>query len=221
MAHDTPTIAAQPRERTGTRFAQRLRKEGRLPAVIYGHKTDPVSISVDEKEMLIHLNSGNHIFNVEVKDGKNETCLVKDLQFGFLGDNVIHMDLTRVNLDEEVHVQVHLNFTGKSEESQKAGAIISHPLTELEIACKANAIPDEIKVDTSKMEGAIMTVGEIEMPPGIRTDVDPSTPVVLISFLHEEEAEGEEVEVGGDTAASPEVITEAKEDDSTEAKSEK
>ena len=53
MAHETPTITAQTRERTGSRFSQRLRKSGRLPAVIYGHKSDPVSISVDEKEMLL------------------------------------------------------------------------------------------------------------------------------------------------------------------------
>ena len=216
MAQETPTITAQPRERTGTRFSQRLRKSGRLPAVIYGHKSDPVSISVDEKEMLTHLHHGSHVVNVTIEGGKSETCLVKDLQFGYLGDNVIHLDLARVDLDEEVHVQVHLNFIGKSEESQKAGAIESHPITELEVICKVSAIPGEIKVDTSKMEGAIYTAGEIELPPGVRTEVKPDTPVVTISFIHEEEAVGEEVEVDADAAPEPEVITETKPEEKKE-----
>ena len=218
MAQETPTITAQPRERTGTRFSQRLRKSGRLPAVIYGHKSDPVSISVDEKEMLIHLHHGSHVVNVTIEGGKTETCLVKDLQFGYLGDNVIHLDLARVNLDEEVHVQVHLNFTGKSEESQKPGAIVSHPITELEVICKVSAIPGEIKVDSSNMEGAIFTVGDIELPPDVRTEIKPDTPVLTVSFIHEEEAVGEEVEISPDGASEPEVITETKPEETKEGK---
>lgn len=218
MAYDTPTITAQTRERTGSRFSQRLRKSGRLPAVIYGHKSDPVSISVDEKEMLFHLHNGSHVVNVTVEGGKTETCLVKDLQFGFLGDNVIHLDLARVDLDEEVHVQVHLRFTGSSTEAKKAGAIISHPITELEVVCKVNAIPEDIKVDTSQMEGTTFTVGEIELPAGVRTEVKPDTPVMTISFIHEEEAVGEEVEVGGDETAEPEVITDTKPEETKEDK---
>ena len=70
MSNDTPTITAQPREHTGTRFSRRLRESGRLPAVIYGHKTDPVSISVDEKEVLTHLRHGSHVINVEVEGGQ-------------------------------------------------------------------------------------------------------------------------------------------------------
>lgn len=210
MAHETPTITAQTRERTGTRFSQRLRKAGRLPAVIYGHKSDPVSISVDEKEMLLHLHHGSHVVNVTIEGGKTETCLVKDLQFGYLGDNIIHLDLARVDLDEEVHVQVHLNFTGSSPEAQKPGAIVSHPVTELEVICKVNAIPGDIRVDTSQMEGTIFTVGEIELPPGVRTEVKPDTPVLTISFIHEEEAVGEEVEVADVATSEPEVITETK-----------
>lgn len=216
MAHETPTITAQTRDRTGTRFSQRLRKAGRLPAVIYGHKSDPVSISVDEKEMLLHLHHGSHVVNVTIEGGKTETCLVKELQFGYLGDNIIHLDLARVDLDEEVHVQVHLNFIGKSTEAQKVGAIVSHPITELEVICKVSAIPGEIKVDSSKMEGTIFTVGDIELPSSVRTEVKPDTPVLTISFIHEEEAVGEEVEVADVTTSEPEVITETKPEETKE-----
>ncbi len=218
---DTPTISATSRERTGTRYSQRLRKQGRLPAVIYGHKKTPLSVSIDEKEILILLHGGAHVLEVKVEGGSKETCLVKDLQFGYLGDNVIHVDFARVNLDEEVTVNVHLNFVGEPELAKKAESILSHDITELEVICKVNAIPEEIRVDLTAMgEATLFTVGQIELPAGLKATADPELPVCHISFIHKEEAEGEEVEV--DTgAAEPEVITEAKTDDDAKKESDK
>ena len=209
----TPSITATTRERTGSRYAQRLRKQGRLPAVIYGHETDPVSISVDEKEMLIHLKHGTHVLSLNVEGGSKETCLVKELQFGYLGDNVIHVDFARVDLDEEVNVHVHLNFVGEPASARKTGAILSHDLTELEVVCRVNEIPVEIKVDLNLMEEAtVLTVSQVPLPPGLRATTNPGTPVAHISFVHKEEAVGEEVEVVPG-AEEPEVITEAKPDE--------
>lgn len=209
----TPSITATTRARTGSRYAQRLRKQGRLPAVIYGHETDPVSISVDEKEMLTHLKHGTHVLSLNVEGGSKETCLVKELQFGYLGDNVIHVDFARVDLDEEVHVHVHLNFVGEPASARKTGAILSHDLTELEVICRVNEIPDEIKVDLNLMgEATVLTVSEVPLPPGLRATTHPGTPVAHISFVHKEEAVGEEVEVVPG-AEEPEVITEAKPDE--------
>ena len=209
----TPSITATTRARIGSRYAQRLRKQGRLPAVIYGHETDPVSISVDEKEMLTHLKHGTHVLSLNVEGGSKETCLVKELQFGYLGDNVIHVDFARVDLDEEVHVHVHLNFVGEPASARKTGAILSHDLTELEVICRVNEIPDEIKVDLNLMgEATVLTVSEVQLPPGLRASTNPSTPVAHISFIHKEEAVGEEVEVVPG-AEEPEVITEVKSDE--------
>jgi len=211
MSHETPTVKAQKRERIGTRYAQRLRKAGRLPAVIYGHKQEPFHVSVEEKEILTHLHHGIHVMNMEVEGGEKQTCLVKDIQFGYLGDNVIHLDLARVNLDEEVHVNVHLHFVGEPKDAKIPGAIVSHPLNDLEVICKVSAIPDEIRVDLSEMEQSI-TVGDLELPPSVRTEVDPETTVAMISYVAEEEAEGEEAEVG-EEVAEPEVISEAKDEE--------
>ena len=216
----TPSITATTRERTGSRYAQRLRKQGRLPAVIYGHRTDPVSISVDEKEMLTHLKHGTHVLSLNVEGGSKETCLVKELQFGYLGDNVIHVDFARVDLDEEVHVHVHLNFVGEPASARKTGAILSHDLTELEVICRVNEIPDEIKVDLNLMgEATVLTVSEVPLPPGLRATTNPSTPVAHISFVHKEEAVGEEVEVVPG-AEEPEVITDVKSDEAEPGKGE-
>lgn len=215
MSHDTPTVKAQKRERIGSRYAKRLRSSGRLPAVIYGHKQDPVHVSVEEKEILTHLHHGIHVMNMEVEDGEKQTCLVKDIQFGYLGDNVIHLDLARVDLDEEVHVNVVLHFVGEPKGAKEPGAMVSHPVNDLEVICKVSAIPEEIRVDISQMEQSI-TVADIELPAGVRTEVDPETTLAMISYVAEEEAEGEEVEVGeGDV--EPEVISEAKDDDEGES----
>jgi large subunit ribosomal protein L25 len=208
MAHQTPTIKATPRERVGSRYAQRLRKLGLLPGVIYGHKANPQPISVNEKETLNALKHGAHVVNVAVEGQQPETCLVKDLQFGYLGDNVIHIDFARVDLNEEVSVNVQLKFVGTPEAAKKPGAIMTHPMTQLEVICKVAEIPDEIKVDISKME-EVLTVGEIQLPPGVRTKVSPYLLVAQITTVLEEVAvapEAAEVAV----VAEPEVITEKK-----------
>ena len=208
MAHEIPTISVSKRERCGSRYAERLRKGGRLPAVIYGHKIDPVHVSVDEGEILTLVSHGIHAMHLDL-GGNRETCLVKDLQYGYLGDNVVHVDFTRVNMDEEVTVHVHITFVGTSTEAGKTDAILRHDLTELAVNCKVLEIPEDIKVDLSKMEGTHLTAGELPLPPEVKLAEDVGAIVASVSFLRkEEEAEGEEVEVDVDAAGEPEVIVE-------------
>ena len=215
MSHETPTIAAQARQRTGSRYAQRLRKAGQLPAVIYGHQQDPAHVSVNAKEVVQHLQHGAHVMNIEVDGAKHETCLVKDLQFGYLGDDLIHIDFARVNLDEEVTVLVHLKFTGEPKAAEEDNAIVNYDVTELEVVCKVTDIPDEIKVDLSEVENTL-NVSDIALPAGLKATMDPDLSVVHVSYVAEEEPEAEEVEVGAEAAAEPEVISEAKEEEGDE-----
>lgn len=215
MAHETPVIKASSRDRLGSRYAQRLRKTGQLPGVIYGHKADPVAISVDEKETLTILKHGAHVVNVSIEGKPAETCLVKDLQFGYLGDNVIHIDFARVDLNEEVEVNVHLRFTGSPEAAKKPGAVLSHPMSQIEVVCKVSEIPGEIKVDISKMED-VFTVGELVLPPGVRTKMNPHQIVAQITLVAEEVASAGEAAEPGAASAEPEVITEKKEEEKSE-----
>ncbi len=213
--HETPTINAQNRDRLGSRYAQRLRKSGRLPAVIYGHQSNPVAVHLDEKETLGLLHHGVHVLNVSIEGGQTETCLVKDLQFGYLGDNVIHVDLARVDLDEEVEVHVHLSFFGTPASSKKPGAILTHDITELEIVCKVRDIPDDLRVDLTSMED-MFCVSDLKLPEGIRCELDPETVIARIGFVAEEVATGEAAEAGAVT--QPEVITAKKEEGEGEEK---
>ncbi len=221
MKHETPKIEAERREKVGTIYSRRLRKTGRLPAVIYGHKKDPVAVSVDEKEIITHLHHGTHVLDIAVKGADSETVLVKDLQFGYLGDDVVHIDFARVNLEEEVSVMVHLTFVGTPHAAAQAGAILSHDMTSMEVVCRVTDIHEEIKVDLTLMgEGTLVTVGDVELPSGVRAAVEPTTPVSHISFVKkEEEAVGEEAEVAPE-GAEPEVITEAKPEDAGKAATE-
>jgi len=222
MKHETPKIDATRREKIGTSYARRLRKSGRLPAVIYGHKKDPIAVSVDEKEILLHLHHGTHVLDIEVQGSAAQTVLVKDLQFGYLGDNVVHIDFARVDLEEEVHVQVAITFVGEPHAASQAGAILTHDLMSLEVICRVSQIPEEIRADLTHMgEGTVLTVSQIELPTGVRTSMSPDTPVSHISFVKkEEEAVGEEVEVVED-GTEPEVITEAKAEEGEAAKGKK
>jgi large subunit ribosomal protein L25 len=209
MKHETPTIGAVKRARTGSRYAQRLRQQGQLPAIIYGHGTDPLSVSVDEKTVLTLLRQGAHAIKLDVEGGV-ETCLVKNLQFGHLGDNVIHVDFTRVDLDEEVTVQVRLVFVGVPEEGKSADTVVSQDVDALSVTCRVQDIPDEIRVDLGKMEGLHLSASDIELPAGMKLADDPSMHVVGISTIRELEPEGEETIAAGEGEDQPEVITEAK-----------
>lgn len=209
MSASTPTLSAAPRDRIGTHATRRLRNTGRLPAVIYGHKKDPVSVSIDEKETLGILRHGAHVVNLSIEGGNVETCLIKELQFGFLGDNVIHIDFARVDLSEEVEVKVHIKFVGEPAGAKKPGMILSHDLTELEVLCTVANIPEEIIIDLSKMEETL-TVEELPLPEGIRAAMPGDTVVARLSELRggdEETGEAEEVVAEG---SEPEVIAETK-----------
>ena len=97
MSTEARSMKADIRNKTGTNATAALRKQGKLPAVIYGHKQEPVSIAVDTHDFVEGLHHGHRLFSIAM-GGKNETVLVKDLQYDYLGKDVIHADLIRVDL---------------------------------------------------------------------------------------------------------------------------
>lgn len=207
MSTDKISIKTEVRERTGTRFSQRLRNSGRLPGVVYGRNINPTSISVDEKELLGHLHAGARVIHLEIA-GNHETCLVKDLQFGYLGDNVIHVDFAKVNLEQIVTVNIPVTMTGMPKLASETGAMLETIRNEIEVECKVRDIPNEIKVDLTEM-GEALTVGDLEFPAGVTPTLEADKHIVHITFVKEEEAEGEEAQVDAE-GAEPEVITKDK-----------
>ena len=203
MAQETPKIEAKQRERVGTRYARRLRQEGRLPAVIYGHKSNPVAISVNETETLTHLRHGTIVMEVDIEGVGTETCLVKDLQFGYLGDDVVHVDFARVDLDETVTVMVSIDLHGQMTGSKKPGAIMVTDMTDIEVSCSVRNIPDRIRLDLGAFED-VATVADLEMPENVTPINAPEERIAHIQIQAEEEepASGEDAADGEAAAES-------------------
>ena len=197
-----PTIKAQVRERTGTRYAARTRAQGKLPAVIYGHKKDPVHIAVDAKAMVELLHHNAHLIDIDVA-GKSEPCLVKDIQWDHLGKHVIHVDLARVDLTEEVEVEIHVELIGQAVGLKEAGALLEQNTNTIQVKCRADAIPESLTHDVSELGvGDSLLVSGLTLPAGVTAVSDPDTLIAHLSVTKIVEEEEETVE-GED---QPEVI---------------
>ncbi|MEM0982642.1 MAG: 50S ribosomal protein L25 [Planctomycetota bacterium] len=174
MHEEAPLLSAKKRERLGSRYSRRVRDAGGLPAVVYGHKEDPVSISLDAHSALQMIMKGERVFTLEIEGGATETVLLKDLQYDYLGSNPVHADFARVDLNERVDVTVPLHFVGDAPGLKKAGAVMMHPISELDLECTVTNLPDSIEVDLSEMEaGDMIHASEVKLPKDtmvLRTD---------------------------------------------------
>ena len=213
MAKETPIVKVELRERLGTKYARRLRKHGRLPATVYGQKTKPISVSMDEKEILTNLHAGSLVMELDNGDGSPATVLVKDLQFGYLGDNLIHVDFARVDLKQIVTVMMRLEFVGQPKAASETGAILEIPRPEIEIECMVKDIPSSIVVDLTEVE-EIFTIGDLELPEGVKATLDPERHIAHVTIVAEEVEEAEGIAEGEEE--TPEVISESEEETTSE-----
>jgi len=210
-AHEIPTIEAASRDTVGTRAAQQVRTTGHIPAVIYGRKKDPLHVTTDSKTIQELIHHHAHVLNVDVA-GTVEPCLIKAVQWDHLGSEVIHLDLARIDLTEKVAVEVEIVLEGEPAALEEEGAILDQMLNMIEIECLATDIPESITVDVSQLElHQTIAIGDITMPEGVETTMDPETPVASISIVQEVEepeegevVEGEEPEVIGAAEAEGE-----------------
>ena len=208
MSQETPTLQANTREKLGTRYTTRLRKEGRLPAVVYGHGEDPAHVEFDAKAFNEAVHTGAHVYDVTI-DGKTDHCLLKAVQWDYMGREIIHADFTRVDLTEEVEVQVELVLTGEPKAAQASGVVLEHPITEITVKCAANKIPDNIEVDiTDVTDEAPIHVSDVTLPAGLTLISDGEGIVAQISVVKVKAAAEDE-----DGSAEPEVIEKGKAED--------
>lgn len=210
---DTVTLAVEKRDRTGSRYAQRARQAGKLPAVVYGHKEEPVSVALDSKDALSHIMKGEKVFEFDM-DGAKQHVILKDLGYDYLGNNIIHADFARVDLNERVDVKAHLKFVGDAKGLNTVGALMMHPNTEIELNCVVTNLPDSIEVDVSEMEvGDVIHASDVKLPLDtmkLVTDDDAIVAQIVLKALSTDD-DGEASEVSAE-GAEPEVITEKKED---------
>jgi large subunit ribosomal protein L25 len=210
-----PQLETFPRPGIGSRSAHQLRQQGLIPVVIYGHKQDPAHVAVNRKALTELLHHNAHLVDVTV-DGNTEHCLVKDIQWNNIGTEIIHLDLTRVDLNERVTVEVPLHFVGEAPGLKTAGAYLEHPLSDLEIECLATSIPDAINIDVSGLQvGEPISVADLKLPEGVTAVTDADT---IVAVIHVTTAEEVEVTPAEEVVGEPEVIGGKKEDDEAEEK---
>ena len=197
----TAQITAKPRNELGSRANKRLRDAGMLPGVIYGHKEAVVPVTLPKKEVVNHLSHGTHLFELGL-EGKNETVLVKEVQYDHLGLEVLHVDFARVSLDEKVEVTVPLELKGEPK-GEAEGGVLQQIVAELEIECLVTDIPSVIVHNVSEMKlDDVLHIKELKLPPGVKALQDEDQVVAQVKAIEEEAAPAEAAE----GAAEPEVI---------------
>jgi len=218
MSTEVVSIQAEPRERTGSRYARRVREAGRLPAIVYGHKQTPEAVSLDAKETVRSIAEGHKLFKISIS-GAEDTVLLKDIQFDHLGSNVLHIDLERVNLDERVQTSIPIKFKGEAPGLGAAGAVFLHPTTELEIECTVGNLEDAIIVDISEL-GVNETIhaSDVELPHQYQLLTDPDAVLAAVMIQQEEPEETDESAAAAGEMAEPEVISERRDEDENEDK---
>lgn len=207
MHAQTPVLDATKRDRLGSRYTQRLRDQGRLPAVVYGHKEQPVAVALDAREALAHIHKGEKVFQLRVEGADAQTVLLKDVQFDYLGTRIIHCDLARVSLSDRVTVRVPVRLIGEAPGLKHAGAILMHPTAELEIECVVTDIPDFVEVELATLDlGHAITAAEVRLPMStmkLKTDGH----AIVAQVIIQQEIKTEEQAVVEAGPAEPEVIT--------------
>ena len=167
---DTLTLPAERRERAGKGASRALRREGRIPAVIYGGKEDPITIHVEEKELVKQLMTG-HFMNSIVKidiGGDTVRTLPKDVALHPVTDRPTHADFLRLSRDATVEVSIPVVFTNEeASPGLKKGGVLNVVRHELDLVCAADKIPGEIEIDvTGKDVGESIHISEVSLPEG-------------------------------------------------------
>ena len=211
----TLLLNAELRDRKGSKAAAVLRKQGRIPAIVYGHKEEPVAISFDAHDFAEGLHHGNRLMDVKI-GRKKQKMLVKDIQYDYLGQNVIHTDLIRVDITEMVKVSVPIELKGIAKGTQEGGIIEEHA-AHLEIECRATSIPEKIVVSVKDVGvDDALHAADVQLPDGVKL-VSPGETLLVTCQLVAAARTTEELEI--EEPAAPEIIGEAKEENAEQAES--
>jgi len=173
---DTLTLSAQTRERAGKGASRAMRLEGRVPAVVYGNKQEPISIHVEEKVLVKALNTGHFMNSVVMIEGVGEAIrtLPKDVQFHPVTDRPLHVDFLRIGEHTSVHVNVPVVFTDEEKAPGiKRGGVLNVVRHELELVCDAAEIPDEITISLEGLDvGASIHISQVTLPQGAKSAIE-------------------------------------------------
>jgi large subunit ribosomal protein L25 len=164
-------ITAESRTDVGKGASRRLRRDGKVPGVIYGSDKDPVAMTTDHNKLMHHLEEEafySHILTVTL-DGKAEKVVLKDLQRHPAKPRILHVDFMRVGTNDTIHMQVPVHFINEDTcVGVKSGGLVSHLMNSIEVICQAKDLPEYLQVDIAGLEeGASLHLSDLVLPKGV------------------------------------------------------
>lgn len=178
------TLKAESRHEVGKKIAKKLRKEGRVPAIIYGENTEsiPISLAVNDIKVILKSKSGENTV-LKIRQGDSQVdAMLKDVQFDYLSDNIIHADLIRIDLNKPVSVNVPIVVSGEPIGVKLEGGFFEFITREIKIKCLPTNIPKEFQLDISDLhvEHSIKAA-DINAEEGIKIMSDPHTVICAVA----------------------------------------
>jgi len=221
-------IPSEKRNELGKNASRRIRKTGRVPAILYGEGAEGASIVLDKKDILKILKSEsgeNTLFKVAL-DGQATDVMIKALQIDSVSDELVHADLIKIAMDKALRVSVPLELLGEPIGVKTEGGFVDFMTRAVEVECLPADIPDVIKIDISALHlHQSLKISDLVPPAGVRLTGEPTTVVVLIQVPHEEKVEVKAEEEGAvpvegapAAAAEPEVIKKERKKEESEEK---
>ena len=220
---DNVVLKADRRTQVGKQAVKHLRLKGRLPAVVYGEKQDPIVCSVDRKELevILHDQGRNALVSLDLPDGQaQDTTIIKEIQHHPLKGEMQHVDFHRISLTEKIIVEVAVEAEGNPVGVRTEGGILEHMLYEVEVECLPTDIPDKVVFDVTEMSiGDTIHVSDLVVEGNVEivTESDRSVFVVVppaVAQVAEDEEEEEALEE--EEMQEPEVIERGKRDEEEE-----
>jgi large subunit ribosomal protein L25 len=210
----TQELTIARRDGTGKQVAKRLRREGVVPAILYGG-TQPQPITVDPRAVLriIHGHEGTtQLLNLKFDgDGGARMAIIRDLQFDPVSERLLHVDLQEVSADRAITVRVAVHAVGEAVGVREQKGILNLATHEVEISCLPTQIPERLEADVAALSiGDVLTVADLRVPEGVRILNDPGQAVATVQPPMAEEAPAAAAPVAAAATAEPEVLTERK-----------
>jgi len=209
-------LEAEPREAGTKNHARRVRREGKIPAVVYGAGKDAAPVSVDPRHVLRILRSDtghNTIFYLALNGGERSKVMIVDWQYEPIKGHLLHIDLKRIAMDKALRVSVPIVLQGTAEGVKTEGGILEQMLREVEISCLPGDIPSHIDVDISHLTfGKVLRVSDLPHNEKLKFLTDANQPVAHVTSVKEEVVATPEAVAAeaGATPAEPEVIKKGK-----------
>ena len=207
----TYTLPAKARDKVGSNAVKRLRNNGSIPSILYGHKQESINLSISKIDLHSALKAKARMVNLKW-DNNNENAFVKEVQYDSLGNEILHVDFTRVDVGEKIKLEIPVELYGEPVGHKKHG-VLEHLLKKIGIECVVTSIPEKIRVDVSGLDvNQSILVKDLQALEGATIVNDPDTMVASVHLVAEEK---EQID---DTLSEPEVIAGKKEAEGEEAK---